>query len=155
MSYLKLIPSNLSNWNVWCKIKIFKQKCLICAFLEWNLKILLSYMKSVSSNLCCCKVWCKNKNREKKFCEKKQKYLNQGPEMPYLGILGQNLKTILSYLKSTPRICLIAKFREKTKMPKFLTKMRGLCILWLGFENTIIILKICVLEFVLLQSLVQ
>ena len=42
--------------------------------------------------------------------------------MSYLGILRSNLKTILSYLKSTPQTCLIAKFREKIKMPQFESK---------------------------------
>ena len=50
--------------------------------------------------------------------------------MPYLIVQvcliwvlwGWNLKTILPYLKSSPGICLTAKFGEKTKMRKFGTK---------------------------------
>ena len=41
--------------------------------------------------------------------------------MPYLGILGQEFrKNLLLYLNSA--ICLIAKFCDKTKMPRFGTK---------------------------------
>ena len=49
--------------------------------------------------------------------------------MPDLGIFDQNflirgflariLKKLLPYLKSASRICLVAKFREKTKIPEF------------------------------------
>ena len=54
---------NLSNSKIlWKKAYIWDQKCLICVFLGWNLRILLSCLKSASSNLCSCKVWCKNKN---------------------------------------------------------------------------------------------
>ena len=42
--------------------------------------------------------------------------------MPYLGIFGPEFLKIMSYLKSGSRICLIAKFREKMKMPKIGTK---------------------------------
>ena len=79
----------------------------------------LSYLKSASSNLFCCKVWCKNKNS----------YI-WDPKCLIWVFLGWNLKTILSYLKPEfpksnvmhSQICLIAKFHEKTKMPKFGTK---------------------------------
>ena len=63
---------------------------------------------------------------------KKRKCLNLGPKMHYLGILGKNLKTILSYLKSKPRISLIAKFREKPKVPKFGTKNAWFVYFWTG-----------------------
>ena len=66
--------------------------------------------------------------------------------------LGWNLKMLLSYLKPTPRICLIAKFREKKQKCLNLPDMR---ILELQFENTIVIFEIYVLEFVLMQSLVK
>ena len=52
--------------------------------------------------------------------------------MPDLGIFDQNfliwgfvariLKKLLPYLKSASRIYLVAKFREKTKIPEFGTK---------------------------------
>ena len=89
---------------------------------EFKNTFVIFEMWTASSNLSCCKVWCKNKNREKKFPKKPRKCLNLAPKMPCLGISGQNLKTIFSYMKSTPRICLIAKFREKTKIPKFESK---------------------------------
>ena len=78
--------------------------------------------------------------------------------MSYLGIFGWNLKTIFSYLKGTPRICLIARFREEKKQkclnfhPKLSADLR---IFVLEFENAVVIFEICVLEFVLLQSLVK
>ena len=63
------------------------------------------------------------------------------------------------------QICLIAKFRKKRKIlnlePKmpylgiFWPKMSYLCILGLEFEKNILIFKINVLEFVLLQCLIQ
>ena len=60
------------------------QKCPILVFSGWNLKIILPYLKSVPSNLSNCWVLCK-----------KQK-LNLEPEIPYLGVLSNNLKKILS-----------------------------------------------------------
>ena len=53
-----------------------KQKCLIYVFLGWNLKAILSYLKSAFSNLSNCNISQK----------KKQKCLNFGSKMPYLGI---------------------------------------------------------------------
>ena len=54
LSYLKLASSNLPYCKVWCKNKnplIWDQKCMMCVFLGWNLKILLSYLKSAPLNL--------------------------------------------------------------------------------------------------------
>ena len=90
---------------------IWDQECLICIFLGWNLKILLSCFKSASSNLSCCKVWCKNKNPY----IWDQKWL-------ILIFLGWNLKKLLSYLESAPSNLPKCKFRGKTKMSKFGTK---------------------------------
>ena len=68
-------------------------------------------------------------------------------------------------LKQHHQIFLITKFREIMKMPEFGTKsalfgyfwlkMSYLCIFRLEFEKNIAIFDISVLEFVLLQSLVQ
>ena len=45
------------------------------------------------------------------------------PKMPYLGIFGQELKKKYCQIwNQHPQISLIAKFRGKTKMPKFGTK---------------------------------
>ena len=52
---------------------------LIWVFLGWNFKKLLSYLKSTSSNLPICRI-----------LGKKQKSLNFGPKMLYLGIFDQN-----------------------------------------------------------------
>ena len=96
------------------------QKCLIFVFLGWNLKIILSYLISALSNLC-----------KINFLEK-QKYLNLGSKMPNLHIFDQRnlflcywariLKNDCHIWNQHPRICLIAKFCEKTKMSKFGTK---------------------------------
>ena len=43
-------------------LEIWEQKCLICAFLDWNLKIILSYLIVAPSNLYNCKVSQKNKD---------------------------------------------------------------------------------------------
>ena len=45
------------------------------------------------------------------------------PKMPYLGIFGlECLNNYCHIWNQHPQICLIAKFRQKTKMPKFGTK---------------------------------
>ena len=63
---------------------------------------------------------------------KKEKSLNWGPKVPDLGILVLEFEssivifeigTFEFFRNRHPRICLIAKFSEKTKMPKFGTKM--------------------------------
>ena len=98
---------------------------------------------------------------------KEQKCLNLGRKMPDLDNFGWNLKTILSYLKSTPSNLSNAKFGRKTKMPKFGTKNAlfghfwpkmlylGIfdqkCLIWLflgkNFKNTIVIFEISTLKF--------
>ena len=51
---------------------------------------------------------------------KKQKCLNLGPEMSYLGIFGQEFtKSYFHIWIQHPQICANAKFREKLKIPKF------------------------------------
>ena len=51
---------------------------------------------------------------------KKQKCLNLGPEMSYLGIFGQEFtKSYFHIWIQHPQICVNAKFREKLKIPKF------------------------------------
>ena len=56
---------------------------------------------------------------------KKWKCLNLGPKMPYLGIFGLELedKQYCHIWNQHHRICLFAKFREKTKFSKFGTKI--------------------------------
>ena len=76
---------------------------------------LLSYLKSAPSNVSICKI-----------SQKKQKCLNLGPKMPYLGIfdqkcltwvfLGMNLKKNYCHIwNQHPQMCLFAKFHKKTK----------------------------------------
>ena len=65
--------------------------------------------------------------------------------------LGWNLKILLSFLKPTPRICPIAKFREQECL-NLGQKIPDLHIFVLEFERAIVIFEICVVEFVLLQS---
>ena len=53
----------------------------------------------------------------------KQKCLNLGQKMLYLGIFGlEFLKNYSHISNQRPWICLIAKYREIMKMPKFGTK---------------------------------
>ena len=42
--------------------------------------------------------------------------------MPYLGVLGSNIEESLSYLKSAPSNCLIAKIGAEIEILKFGTK---------------------------------
>ena len=55
---------------------------------------------------------------------KKQKFLNLGPKISYLGVFGLELKekTIVIFEISTLGFFLIAKYCELMKMPKFGTK---------------------------------
>ena len=71
--------------------------------------------------------------------------------MPYLSVLGSNFEKPFSYLQSVPSnlsYCKVWCEKQKPKMQDFL-------ILWLNFENTIVIFEITVLKFILSLSLVQ
>ena len=113
-------------------LKFEKKKCCILFFFIKNalfeyfwariLKKLLSYLKSVPSNLSICK-----------FSRKKQKCLNLGPKMSYLGIfdqkcliwvfLGKNFKTAIFIFEISSLIFVsLQNFTKKEKMPKFGTK---------------------------------
>ena len=92
------------------------QKCLnlepknsILGFIGQEFRKIYCDMKSAPSNLPICKI-----SREK------QKLLNLGQKMRYLCILGWNLKTILSYLKSL-NLSNCKSLPEK-KLSKFGTK---------------------------------
>ena len=140
---MKSTPSNLPNckisWNnenVW----IWNQICLIWVVLRCNLKTMLLYLKSAPSNLPNYKMLPKNKNAliwDQKTIVLFQistleffKLQNFGKKQKYLVwvYLGLKFKKLLSYLKSDPRICFIAKFCVETKMPKFGTKNA-----WFGY----------------------
>ena len=100
-SYLKSTPSNLSNFNFFCKngnSRIRDQKCLIWVFLGWKLPEILSYLISASSNLSCCE----------------NKILKFGTRSAWFGYLGSgSWKYYCHIWNQHPRICLIAKFTEK------------------------------------------
>ena len=86
------------------------------------LKKLLWYLKSVPSLLSNCKV-----------LQEKQKCLNLGPRILYF-IFGyfwaKILKCYCDIWNQHPWICLNAKFREKIKMPNFVTKNALLRSFW-------------------------
>ena len=64
------------------------------------------------------------------------------PKISYLGVLGSNFEESLWYWNQHSRICLIFKFREKKKMPRFVTKKCVfLSIFGLECENNIVRLK--------------
>ena len=115
---MKSTSSNLPNCNVWYRIKVLK-----CGTNSaWFANFWGGIWKYDSHWICVVAKLVQKKTIVKKKLWEKRKFLNFGPKMPYLGNLGSNLKAILSYLTSTPRICLIAKFYDKTKMAKFGTK---------------------------------
>ena len=90
----------------------FRPKCLICVFLGWHLKIILSYLKSAPSNFVNYKISWKNRNR-----------LNRGPKNALFGYFWtRTFKNYCHIWNQHPRICLVAKFCEKTKLPKSGTK---------------------------------
>ena len=63
----------------------------------------------------------------------KQKCLNLGPKMPYLGVFRLEFKKYYCYIwNQHPWICLISKYREIMEMPKFGTKSVLLGCFWAG-----------------------
>ena len=81
---------------------------------------------------------------------KKQKCLNLGQKMPYLGMFGQELKkkTIVIFEISTLKFVYLQNFTKKQKSLNLGPKMPDLWIFGLGFENNIAIFEISTLEFV-------
>ena len=143
MSCLKSAPPNFSHCKILKKktkmlkfgtknalFEYFWPKMLYLGILGRILTKLLSYLKSSTRKF----VYLQN-------LTKKQKCLNLGPKMPYLGIfyqkclvwvfLGYNFKrTIAIFEISNPSICLIAKCHELIKMPKFGTKTALFVYFW-------------------------
>ena len=78
--------------------------------------------------------------------------------MPYLGILGKNLKkTIVIFEISTLKCVYLQNFTKKKKQ-KCLhlgTKMPDLDIFGLEFENNFVIFEISTLEFAYLQNFAE
>ena len=84
------------------------------------------YLKPGPSNLSNCKI-----------SQEKQKSLNLGPRILYFIVRYFWAKILKSYCdiwNQHPRICLNAKFREKIKMPNFVTKTPFLVLS--GLENS-------------------
>ena len=123
---------NLSNCKISrTRMSKFGTKSLICIFLCWNLKGLLSYLKSASLNLSCCKV------------SAKVKILTFGAKNVLFGYFWARIskKNYCHNWNKHPRICLIAKFWEKTKTSKYGTKNALSGYFGLEFENNIIMLE--------------
>ena len=70
--------------------------------------------------------------------KKKQKWLNLGPKMPYLGMFRINFKILLLYLKSAPSSLSSWKVSRKNKNAKFWDQK---CLIWvfLGWSLKIIL----------------
>ena len=75
--------------------------------------------------------------------------------MRYLGLWTGKLKNCCHICNQRPPICLIVKFCAKTRIFKFGTKNALFECFGQQFWKTIVIFEISILEFVLLQSLMQ
>ena len=76
--------------------------------------------------------------------------------MPYLGVLGSHFERPLSYLKLASSNLTYRKiWCKKTKFLNLGPKKLDFHILGLELQNIIVIFKTSVLQFVLLQSLMQ
>ena len=144
LPYLKLAPSTSSKREIWRKNnmeKIETKKGLIWVFLDWNLKTILSYLKSAPSNLSKCKI---HETMQRPKFESKNTWFG------YFWVwIWKNYRDIQNQHR---RICLIAKFCEKTnKNKKWLNLRPGMLdlgILGQKFENYIVIFEISTREFV-------
>ena len=84
-----------------------------------------------------------------------QKNLNFEKKSSIQVFIDWNWKNLLSYLKSTTSHFLKQSFVKKGKSLNLGLKLNCLGIFWLGFDNTIVIIEISTLKFVLLQCLGQ
>ena len=107
-----------------------------------------------------CRIW----NQHLRICLickiSRKKCPNLGPKMPFFGIFDQkcliwvfldkNFKKDFCHIwNQHPWICIIAKFLEETKMPKFGTKNALFGYFWTKIiKKTIVIFEISTLEFV-------
>ena len=88
------------------------------------------------------------KTKMSKFGTKNALFGYFWPKMPYLGIFWEKFKKYHCHIwNQHPQICRFSKIHEKTKIPKFGTKMPDLSILGLEFESNIVIFEISSLEF--------
>ena len=110
LPYLKLAPSTSSKRKIWRKNNMEKfetKKGLIWVFLDWNLKTILSYLKSAPSNLSKCKI---HETMQRPKFESKNTWFG------YFWVrIWKNYRDIQNQHR---RICLIAKFCEKTNKTK-------------------------------------
>ena len=137
---------NLSNCKISrTRMSKFGTKSLICIFLCWNLKGLLSYLKSASLNLSCCKV------------SAKVKILTFGAKNVLFGYFWARIskKNYCHNWNKHPRICLIAKFWEKTKTSKYGTKNALSGYFWAGIWKQYYHVRNQHPKFVYLQNFVK
>ena len=110
LPYLKLAPSTSSKRKIWRKNNMEKfetKKGFIWVFLDWNLKTILSYLKSAPSNLSKCKI---HETMQRPKFESKNTWFG------YFWVrIWKNYRDIQNQHR---RICLIAKFCEKTNKTK-------------------------------------
>ena len=122
----------------------FDQKYLIWVFLGENFKKTIAIFEISTLKF----VYLQN-------FTKKQKCLNLGPKMLYLGIFGLEFKKNYCHIwNQDPWICLIAKYCEIMKMPKFGSKsalfgyfwariLKDYCHIWNQHLRISIIAKFC------------
>ena len=84
-------------------------------------------------------------------------FLNVGPKLFYLGIFGLELEkaTVLWFFYISTLKFFQTKFCQKIKILKFGTKIVLIESFGLEFQKTNVELKISILEFVNMQSLIQ
>ena len=120
------------------KIKILKFGTRNALFKYFRVRILKKELHIWNQHLWICLIAV--------FCEI-WKCLNLGAKKTIWVFLGWNLKTILCYLKSAPRFWLLAKFREKIKIPKFETKNALFGCFWIIILKQFVIFEISALDF--------
>ena len=137
----------MQNFEKKRKYLTLRSKCPVWVFWGWNWKTILSYLKSAPWILYNCKIW--RKRKISKFGTKNTLFGYFWPKLTYLGIFGKQFQIYYCHIwNQHTQIYLIPKFCEKTKIPKFGTKMPDLGNLGLGFEKNIVIFEISSLEFI-------
>ena len=98
MSYVKAAPSNLCIWDQKCLIWVIMTKNAFFGYFWTRIfKQLLSYLKSTSLNLSICQLRSKN--------------------ALFRYFWARTLRNYCDIWNLPPRVCLIAKFLKKAKMP--------------------------------------
>ena len=117
--YLKSAPSNLSNCKILRKKQKYlnlKPKMLIWVSLDCHVRTVLSYLKSAPSNLSNWKIL------------RKKKSLIWAKNALFGYFWAKIWKVYCHTWNLDPRTCLIAKYYEIIKMPKFGTKECLICV---------------------------